>query len=41
MGHTNINSTYYYLRLVEPMFPDLTRRFGVYAAGVIPKGGEA
>jgi integrase len=41
MGHNRYQSTYYYLRLVEPMFPDLLKRFGVYAAGVIPEGGDA
>jgi integrase len=41
MGHTDYQSTYYYLRLVEPMFPDLVQRFGVYAAGIIPERGDA
>lgn len=40
MGHTSVRETYYYLRITASFFPEITRRFELRAAGIIPERGR-
>ena len=37
MGHTNIRDTYYYLRITQSFFPEITRRLEAKVGDIIPR----
>ena len=39
MGHLDLRSTYYYLRVTQQMFPDITRRLDKIGGSIIPQEG--